>query len=79
MRNFGCFGLSVRDAACQQFDDTVADVYLIVQVSPLQLVQLPVKFTFDVLIADFLQKAGIDERAVETADDIEMNECSIFG
>ena len=59
-------------------DDAIADIHLIVQVSTLELIELPIKLGLDILIRHLLHQITMEKRSVETTDDIVMNAIGIF-
>ena len=68
----------IGSATLQGMYDAIADVYLIIQVSALQLIELKIQFGSDAQ-PQFGDNLGVEQRAVERTDDVVAYARGVFG
>ena len=78
VRHLGGTKLTVRTTGGKALDDAVTDIYLIIQITPLQLIKLPIQFCLNILIRHLFEKFRMNQRTVKTTDYIKVYLGSIF-
>ncbi len=60
-----------RITRCKQFDDTVSDINLVIQIALLQFINLPVEFGSNPRVGEFFEQIAMQERTVERTYHVE--------